>query len=449
MLRKNINPAGKTIFILFLFTGLMWPQITFTENFVRALKKNNITADEITGRYLQKNFKSIPPRLYDEIPFQFGSISNTADLEFRVRIMSDDGQAVELKLDRTARAISSGNYILQPLGGNTLKYYNADTGFLVELDSVRPNFSADYKMCRLFLLKDDTYGYITLIFLMNSLNPSVKTEISKLKYWLYFNKDLEPEYAGLGIRIKFDSNNDYIIDSVMKGYGADKAGLLPRDVITQIEGEEVRGMSSQQVVNKLKGLPGTSVGLMIRRDSKAFQVHVVREKIRFNTDVTWIDSDELSGVIEDEPLLSKAELCNFLDGILTSEQDDNRLKGKYLGRDFMGVESWQAKAIFPGAINGKYIRSVSFTESKYLEYTLAEDIPFDKATKLYDEILQQIYSCIGGMYIKGETTTGNNNERTTYFEHALRGDGGSADKMPVLKVYRTGSYTVGINILLM
>jgi len=123
MLQKNINPAGKTIFILFLFTGLMWPQITFTENFVRALKKNNITADEITGRYLQKNFKSIPPRLYDEIPFQFGSISNRADLEFRVRIMSDDGQAVELKLDRTARAISSGNYILQPLGGNTLKYY--------------------------------------------------------------------------------------------------------------------------------------------------------------------------------------------------------------------------------------------------------------------------------------------------------------------------------------
>jgi len=329
------------------------------------------------------------------------------------------------------------------------RYYNADTGFLVELDSVRPNFSADYKMCRLFLLKDDTYGYITLIFLMNSLNPSVKAEISKLKYWLYFNKDLEPEYAGLGIRIKFDSNNDYIIDSVMKGYGADKAGLLPWDVITQIEGEEVRGMSSQQVVNKLKGLPGTSVGLMIRRDSKAFQVHVVREKIRFNTDVTWIDSDELSGVIEDEPLLSKAELCNFLDGILTSEQDDNRLKGKYLGRDFMGVESWQAKAIFPGAISGKYIRSVSFTESKYLEYTLAEDIPFDKATKLYDEILQQIYTCIGGMYIRGETATGNNNERTTYFEHALRGSGGSADKMPVLKVYRTGSYTVGINILLM
>src|SRR6516165_3557356 len=66
------------------------------------------------------------------------------------------------------------------------------------------------------------------------------------------------------------------------GTPAAKAGLLSGDLITQIDGEAVQGLTLEQAVNKMKGAVNTKTKLKIIRKGKdaPFDVAITREIIR-------------------------------------------------------------------------------------------------------------------------------------------------------------------------
>lgn len=78
------------------------------------------------------------------------------------------------------------------------------------------------------------------------------------------------EFSGVGISvISKDITDDWIVVTDVIDEGpCDKAGLKPGDKIIDIDGEKLKGLSSDEVINKLKGPINTKVKIKIIRNNK-------------------------------------------------------------------------------------------------------------------------------------------------------------------------------------
>lgn len=89
------------------------------------------------------------------------------------------------------------------------------------------------------------------------------------------------EYAGIGAIIS-KKGDDVIVREPYKGFPADKAGLLPGDIILAIDGNSIKGKSTDDVSEMLKGQPGKEITVRIQREGqdKTMDKKAVREKIQ-------------------------------------------------------------------------------------------------------------------------------------------------------------------------
>jgi len=110
-----------------------------------------------------------------------------------------------------------------------------------------------------------------------------------------FKTSVESEFGGIGIQIAID-NGQLKVLSPLVGSPAYRAGLLPGDWITKIEGEPTEGFNADDAVKRLKGEANTSVTITIARPgSVPRDVTLAREIIhletvmgvRRNADDTW------------------------------------------------------------------------------------------------------------------------------------------------------------------
>ena len=93
-------------------------------------------------------------------------------------------------------------------------------------------------------------------------------------------EQVENAYVGIGITISpEESGQGFLILAVQKDSGAEAAGLLAGDIITGAESQDVRGMTTAQLRDIIRGKEGTSVSLEITRDSEVLRVQVTRMQI--------------------------------------------------------------------------------------------------------------------------------------------------------------------------
>ncbi|MEK4229593.1 lmo1851 family serine protease [Solibacillus sp. FSL H8-0538] len=131
-----------------------------------------------------------------------------------------------------------------------------------------------------------------------------------------FNASLSSSFQGIGAEIQ-ERNGYIMVVSPIKNSPAEKAGLLPKDIILEVDGESIKGMSASEAVLLIRGEKGTKVTLTIQRgDAKEpMQVVIVRDDIPVETvygemgddkiahiQITSFSEDtyeELAGVLED------------------------------------------------------------------------------------------------------------------------------------------------------
>ncbi|HUJ17640.1 MAG TPA: S41 family peptidase [Nitrospirota bacterium] len=70
------------------------------------------------------------------------------------------------------------------------------------------------------------------------------------------------QFAGIGAEIQM-KNNQVVVVAPIDGSPAQKAGIRPGDIIIDVDGRDVTGLSLQEVVQKIMGPAGTVVALMI------------------------------------------------------------------------------------------------------------------------------------------------------------------------------------------
>ena len=89
------------------------------------------------------------------------------------------------------------------------------------------------------------------------------------------------EYAGIGSVVS--KKGDYvIIREPYKNSPADKAGLLPGDIILSVDGQSAEGKDVSEVSDMLKGQAGKEITLKVRRqyENKPLEKKAIREKIQ-------------------------------------------------------------------------------------------------------------------------------------------------------------------------
>ncbi len=101
------------------------------------------------------------------------------------------------------------------------------------------------------------------------------------KSWHEMQETTSGEFGGLGIEVTMEDGLVKVVAPIDDTPAA-KAGLQSGDLITQIDGEAVQGLSLEQAVNKMKGAVNTKTKLKISRKSKdaLFDVLITREIIR-------------------------------------------------------------------------------------------------------------------------------------------------------------------------
>ncbi len=94
-------------------------------------------------------------------------------------------------------------------------------------------------------------------------------------------EDTRSEFGGLGVVVGM-KNERLTIVAPMEGTPGFRAGLLPGDVLLEIDGQSAEKMSLRDAVDKLRGEPGTMVRLSVGREGQpqAMKFEIGREVIK-------------------------------------------------------------------------------------------------------------------------------------------------------------------------
>jgi carboxyl-terminal processing protease len=95
--------------------------------------------------------------------------------------------------------------------------------------------------------------------------------------------DTSGELSGVGIQLSLDKDTkDLVVVAPIEGSPASRAGVLPKDVITAIDGKSTQGMTTEDAVKLIRGQAGTTVTLTLRRRGQSLDVPLVRDRIELH-----------------------------------------------------------------------------------------------------------------------------------------------------------------------
>ena len=148
------------------------------------------------------------------------------------------------------------------------------------------------------IFKQLSLYYVDTINAKKIISSSIDEALSSLDPYTTYIPDEESsdfkfmttgQYGGIGALISqhprsysdsLKSDYDVLISEPYEGLPADKAGLKAGDVIVQIDKTKVKGKTISEVSEMLRGIPGTSLEVIISRGGeKNIKKHIVREKI--------------------------------------------------------------------------------------------------------------------------------------------------------------------------
>lgn len=95
-----------------------------------------------------------------------------------------------------------------------------------------------------------------------------------------FQENLDGSLEGIGAELTMKHGNVVVV-SPLKNSPALRAGLLPQDIIVNVDDESISGLSLEKVVQKIRGKPNTSVKITVARKNieELIDIEITRQKI--------------------------------------------------------------------------------------------------------------------------------------------------------------------------
>lgn len=99
-----------------------------------------------------------------------------------------------------------------------------------------------------------------------------------------FQKDKTNRYVGIGISVaKREDGAGFDIPRVESGGPAEKAGVLPGDILVEVQGQTVQDLSINELRSLIQGEEGTDISIAILRDGQTRTITMKRQS--FEVDV--------------------------------------------------------------------------------------------------------------------------------------------------------------------
>lgn len=114
------------------------------------------------------------------------------------------------------------------------------------------------------------------------------------------SEGMSGEYEGIGATVRTSEQYGGLeLVTIMDGSPAQAAGLQPGDVIVEVNGEDVTGLSQNEIISLVRGPANTTVRLGIRRPGVAELLHfeVVRQRIHVPSVVSRLLDQEQIGYL--------------------------------------------------------------------------------------------------------------------------------------------------------
>jgi carboxyl-terminal processing protease len=104
-------------------------------------------------------------------------------------------------------------------------------------------------------------------------------------------EQLSGEYEGIGVWVDQPDGRLTII-SPMRGSPAEEAGLLPGDVVIEVDGVSIEDMPMDEAVGRVRGPEGTSVNLTIEREGEDDLIELTVERARIELPAVMFEMDD-------------------------------------------------------------------------------------------------------------------------------------------------------------
>ena len=166
----------------------------------------------------------------------------------------------------------------------------------------------------------DTLNYDDLIessinYMLHKVDP----------YTLYIPKREDDElrrmtqgkYGGVGSIIMYRDSNVYV-NELYEGMPAQQSGLLPGDRFVKVDGFECKGKTTKEVSDHLRGKAGTTIEIILERDSQLITKQVTRRDIHLPAvGYSAVLQDSIGYIFFNEFTTNSAqELLTILDGMV-------------------------------------------------------------------------------------------------------------------------------------
>jgi len=182
-----------------------------------------------------------------------------------------------------------------------------------------------------------------------------------------FKEQLDGSFTGIGAELSKQGSSIVII-SPISGFPAEKAGLKPKDVIAQIDGQDASNLNVDEAVKRIRGEKGTTVKLtIIRGGTQKLDFTITRDTITIpSVEYKTLDNDigyiKISRFSEDTATLVDKAASEFtskgVKGVILDMRND---PGGYLNAAVSVSNQWlkDGQTILQEKRAGKVIKTYS------------------------------------------------------------------------------------------
>jgi carboxyl-terminal processing protease len=139
------------------------------------------------------------------------------------------------------------------------------------------------------------------------------------------------EFGGLGIEVTMEDGLIKVVAPIDDTPAA-KAGVRANDIITQLDGEQVQGLTLNQAVEKMRGPVNTKIKLTIRRKGvdKPLEVSITRDIIRVRSVRSHVEDEDVGYIRLTQFNEQTTEGLKKAIADIKAKVSDNKLKGYIL-----------------------------------------------------------------------------------------------------------------------
>lgn len=179
-----------------------------------------------------------------------------------------------------------------------------------------------------------------------------------------FFSSMEGNYQGIGVEI-METSNGALVTRVFKNSPAESAGILPDDIIVEVDGKAVKGLTVQEIANLIRGMKGTFVEVGILRGASAETMYFkVERNVVDVSPVEWKVYDNIMYIRLDS---FSSNSSGYFEQAL-KEADKRGIKKLILDlRNNRGGEVGQAVNIARFLVRKGVITTLDFKSEEYMD----------------------------------------------------------------------------------